>query len=81
MPNLDGHQAVRRIREVERQSDVGSSVPPSVILMVTSLDIPRHRAEALFKDGCNGYLVKSTLPNSLPEAMRDHGITPMDKKD
>ncbi|MEO0249653.1 MAG: response regulator [candidate division WOR-3 bacterium] len=67
MPNIDGQQALKRIRSLESEMWLGRSQEVRVI-MTTSLADPDSVADALFKGGATGYLVKPiSKPNLLLE--------------
>jgi DNA-binding NarL/FixJ family response regulator len=69
MPGLNGIQAVREIRLVDKKAQ---------ILMITIFDDSRHVLDAICA-GANGYLHKKHVSNQLPDAIRQvmAGESPM----
>ena len=57
MPEMDGHEALKRIREMETQAGISARNEVKV-LMTTALDDPKNVFEAYFKGGATSYLVK-----------------------
>jgi two-component system, chemotaxis family, chemotaxis protein CheY len=57
MPNVDGHEALSKIRETERKLGVTDRNEVKVI-MTTALDDPKNVMKALYKEGATSYLVK-----------------------
>jgi two-component system chemotaxis response regulator CheY len=74
MPEMDGHQALKEIRRIEREAGLEPSREVKV-LMTTSLDSPRDVMEAYFKGGCNGYLVKPIERLKLVAFLKEFKIT------
>ncbi len=57
MPEMDGHEALRAIRQIEKKMGVsGSSEVP--VVMVTALDDPKNVMDAYYKGGATGYMAK-----------------------
>lgn len=73
MPEMDGHQALKEIRRIEREAGLEASREVKV-LMTTGLDSPRDVMEAYYKGGCNGYLVKPIERLKLVAFLKEFGI-------
>lgn len=56
MPEMDGHQALQAIRDLEEAACIDESSRIKVI-MITSMRDPNHVLNA-FREGCEGYIVK-----------------------
>ena len=57
MPEMDGHQALREIRAIERETDVPPQKETKVIV-TTMLDDKKETHDAFFLGGATSYLVK-----------------------
>jgi two-component system chemotaxis response regulator CheY len=73
MPNVDGQEALRRIREVESSIGVGEQDQVKVV-MTTALEDPKNVVEAYYKGGATSYLVKPIDRESLRTEMEKLGI-------
>ncbi len=61
LPNMDGHQALERIRDIEKQ--MGIMVTQEVhVMMVTVLDDTENIMKAFFRLGASSYIVKPVRP-------------------
>jgi two-component system, chemotaxis family, chemotaxis protein CheY len=74
MPNVDGQEALRRIREVESSIGVGEQDQVKVV-MTTALEDPKNVVEAYYKGGATSYLVKPIDRESLRREMENLGIS------
>ena len=70
MPDMDGHQTLKKIREMEKQEEVKHAK----IFMITSCDSPDQMIEAIGEDGCDDYIVKPVISDSLNKLMVKHGL-------
>ncbi len=69
MPNLDGQQALKAMRALEK--DRGIDPPHEArIIMTTCLDSPKEVIEAYYRGGCHSYLVKPIEKNKLLNELR-----------
>lgn len=67
MPNLDGQQALKSIRILEKDMSVDRSREVKII-MTTSLGDPENVSDAIFRGGATAYLIKPiSKPNLLSE--------------
>jgi two-component system chemotaxis response regulator CheY len=57
MPELNGQDALRQIRHIEKTMDVPAADEVTVV-MTTALSETRQVADALFKGGASAYFVK-----------------------
>ena len=66
MPEMDGVQALKRLREIEEKKGVlfGTGTP---ILMVTAFTNPFMKS---FREGADGYIVKPLEPDKMIEDIR-----------
>ena len=70
MPELSGQEALRRIRELEKQAGIPSDNAVKVV-MTTALSTAREADDALFKGGACAYFVKPIhLDNFIHELKR-----------
>lgn len=73
MPNMDGQEALRKIREVE--SSIGVDERDQVhVIMTTALEDPKNVVEAYYQGGATSYLVKPIDRESLAAEMRKLGF-------
>lgn len=73
MPEMDGHQAVRTIRDKEKELGIQPK-EESKILMVSALDSPKDVLKAYYHDGCTDYLVKPVTKEKIEEKLREYGL-------
>lgn len=66
MPEMDGHQALRRIRKIEEENNVPDEEKVKIV-MTTALSETRHVTKA-FENGCTAYAGKPINQEKL-EAM------------
>jgi two-component system chemotaxis response regulator CheY len=73
MPNVNGQEALRRIRVVEKEKGVQGPKEAKVI-MITVLDDPKTVVEALHKGGATSYIVKPISKGKLLDELRSLGL-------
>ena len=73
MPNTDGQEALKQIREIEKGIGIEGSKEVKVI-MVTALDDPKNVFEALYQGGATSYIVKPIDKEKLLDEIRDFGL-------
>ena len=67
MPNMDGQDALKKIREIEQEKNIKSREEVKVI-MITALKDPKSVFKAYYKGGATSYLAKPvTLENLVKE--------------
>jgi len=73
MPKLDGQEALRQIREMEKEIGIQGSAEVKVI-MVTALDDPKNVVEAYYRGGATSYIVKPIVKVRLLDEIRSFGL-------
>lgn len=73
MPNMDGQEALMRIRSIEKELDIQGPHEAKVI-MTTALDDPKNVVEAFYKGGATSYIVKPVTKQKLMKEIRSHGL-------
>lgn len=76
MPKMDGQQALKQIRQLEKQK-YGVSLDLkeyAIIIMQTSLDHPIHLIEAFQQGHCNGYIMKPVKQEEMVEKLKRHHL-------
>jgi two-component system, chemotaxis family, chemotaxis protein CheY len=75
MPKMDGHEAVKRVRELE--ADLGIKPSDEVRIIMTSvLEDPRNVVEAYYSGGATSYLVKPIDRDKLRIELARLGYVP-----
>ena len=73
MPGIDGQEALRRIRELEREL----AIPPSLeakVIMTTALDDPKTVVQSFYAAGATSYIVKPISKQRLMAELRKLGL-------
>lgn len=73
MPNVDGQQALREIREIEKEKGISESAQAKVI-MVSGLDDSEELHDAFFLGEATGYIVKPIHKDLLLQEVEKLGI-------
>jgi two-component system, chemotaxis family, chemotaxis protein CheY len=73
MPEMDGQEALKRIREIERQRGIANTDEVKVI-MTTALDDPKNVVEAYYKGGATSYVPKPIDRQLFLQLLRNIGI-------
>jgi len=73
MPNLDGQEALKQIRDIEKESGIKGSGEVKVI-MITALDDPKTVFKAYYKGGATSYIVKPIEKDKLIQKIRGLGL-------
>jgi len=73
MPKMDGHEAVTKIREIEKGMGIVNSTEVKII-MTTALGDPKNVMKALYKEGATAYLVKPIGKQALLEELSKFGL-------
>lgn len=74
MPVMDGQEALKRMRQLEK----GSTPPatkPAVIIMTTALDSLQEIQEAIWQGDCDDYLVKPISQDDLVALLHKFRLT------
>lgn len=73
MPNVDGHSALKSIRE--RENEMGLEDTDQVkVIMTTALGDPKNVFDALYKGGANSYMVKPIDKQKLLDEIKSLGL-------
>jgi len=75
MPNVDGQEALQRIRGFEKEKGI-VGFGESKVIMVTALDDPKNVVQAFYDGGANSYLVKPVQKEQLDEELKNLGLLP-----
>ena len=67
MPNVDGYEATRSIRDIERNNARTSSI----IIALSAHALPEFRDRAI-NDGMNDYLTKPVIRSELADILRKY---------
>jgi two-component system chemotaxis response regulator CheY len=78
MPNMDGQQALREIRDIEKEEGVAKDKAVKVI-MVSALDDSKELHDAFFLGEATSYLVKPIRKQTLLEEMKNLGLNVTEK--
>ena len=73
MPNMNGQEALKKMREIEKELGV-KSPGEAKIIMVTALDDPKSVVEAFYKGGATSYIVKPLDRAKLIQEIRSFGL-------
>ncbi|NGZ04744.1 MAG: response regulator [Magnetococcales bacterium] len=73
MPVMDGQEALRKIRELERTHNIDET-EESVIIMVTALNTEEHVVQAFFRGGCTDYLAKPVTRDKVLDKLRHYSL-------
>ena len=68
MPNMDGHEALKRMRELEREMGLKSANEAKVI-MTSVLEDPKNVIEAYYGGSATSYLIKPIDRDKLEEEL------------
>jgi two-component system chemotaxis response regulator CheY len=74
MPEMDGQEALRKIRELEKEKGI-LSTDGAKVLMTTALDDMKNLSTA-FQNLCDAYLVKPVQKEKLLEELRKLDLIP-----
>ncbi|NJD38712.1 MAG: response regulator [Geobacter sp.] len=75
MPKMDGREALRQIRRLEKELEVPPNLEVKVI-MTTALDDPKTVFDSFYEDGATAYLVKPIGRQKLFRELRALGLLP-----
>jgi two-component system, chemotaxis family, chemotaxis protein CheY len=73
MPNLDGKEALKQIRAMEKQLGIRGSKEVKVI-MTTALDDPKTVFHSFYRSGATSYLVKPITGKKMFQEMMQLGL-------
>ncbi len=72
MPNMDGREALKVIRQIESEHAI-SGLDCVKVIMTTSLGDPKN-VMGSFREGCEAYIVKPVKKDKLFEEMEKLGV-------
>jgi two-component system chemotaxis response regulator CheY len=75
MPDMDGHQTLMEIRQLEKEFNLDPSRAAKVI-MVTALGDADNIMQS-FRNGANGFIIKPVRDDILDKEMAKLGLTPV----
>lgn len=73
MPKMDGREALRLIRQLEKALEVPPNLEVKVV-MTTALDDPKTVFDSFYQDGATAYLVKPISKQKLVRELRALGL-------
>ena len=73
MPKMDGQEALRQIRELEKALEVPPNLEVKVV-MTTALDDPKTVFDSFYQNGATAYLVKPISRQKLYRELRGLGL-------
>ena len=73
MPEMDGQEALKQIRQKEKKMNITRD-SESTVIMTTALDTPKDDIEAYYRGGCTSYLVKPINKRKLLDILRELGL-------
>lgn len=73
MPEMDGKDALKIIREKERQKNIAPGNETKII-MTTALDTPKDVVDAFYQGGCTSYMVKPIERKKLLDLIKEYGL-------
>jgi len=75
MPKMDGHEALKRLRELEREMGIKSANEAKVI-MTSVLEDPKNLIEAYYGGSATSYLIKPIDREKLEDELERLGARP-----
>ena len=72
MPEMDGKEALRAIRQMERERGVG--IADAVRIVMTTVNDTSRNIIGAYKEGCEAYIVKPVAREKLLEEVRRLGL-------
>ncbi len=73
MPEMDGQEMLKRIRDIEKDEGINADREVKVI-MTTTMDTADHVSEAYYKGGCTSYLIKPVEAKKLVALLKAFGL-------
>ncbi len=73
MPEMDGQEALKQIRAIEKKYDIRGNKETKVV-MTTALDDPKNVVEAYYKGGATSYIPKPIDRQLFVHLLRNLGL-------
>jgi len=73
MPEMDGQEALKKIRQMEKSGGI-SSAEEAKVIMTTALDDPKNVVEAYYKGGATSYVPKPIDRQLFLQLLKNIGI-------
>ena len=73
MPEMDGQEALKKIRALEKAKGVGTA-DESKVVMTTALDDPKNVVEAYYKGGATSYVPKPIDRQLFLQLLKNIGL-------
>jgi len=73
MPRMDGNEALKQIREYEKEINIRGPKEVKVI-MTTALGDPKTVIDAFYRSGATSYLVKPLTENKILDELQSFGL-------
>jgi two-component system chemotaxis response regulator CheY len=70
MPEMDGREALKLIRQKEKESGIQPNNEVKII-MITALDTPKEVINAYYHGGCTNYLVKPVDKKKIESVIKE----------
>ncbi|MBJ6725415.1 response regulator [Geomesophilobacter sediminis] len=75
MPEMDGNEALRQIREIERDCGIANTKEVKVI-MITAVEDPKSVIDSFYNGGATSYLTKPFDDTMVMEEIEKLGLWP-----
>ena len=73
MPSMDGQEALRQIRTIEKENDIRGAKEVKVV-MTTALNDPKTVFEAYYQGCATSYLVKPLTKDKIVKQLKDFNL-------
>jgi len=73
MPGIDGHEVLRKIRQLERQRGIGGSDAVKIV-MTSALDDGKNIMQSLVRGSSDGYLTKPIDISKMKKVLTELGL-------
>jgi two-component system chemotaxis response regulator CheY len=73
MPNLDGQEALKLIRALEKERGV-AEVHGAKVIMTSALGDPKNVVDAMYRGGATSYIVKPIGKQQLLQELQNFGL-------
>ncbi|NQV35158.1 MAG: response regulator [Phycisphaeraceae bacterium] len=73
MPEMNGHEALSQIRQIERERDI-DMLNRAKVIMTTALKDNINAQKAFYEEGCEAYLVKPIKKQAVTDWLERLGL-------